>query len=93
MRRFNSGRIRRLAAVVGAGLVVLLMVAGAASAMNGSEPASIAEVRVERDGDATVVTLMGLEDPIFTAFKQQNPERVVVEIASARFEELMDPMA
>ena len=79
--------------MAGAGLVVLLMVGGAASATNGSEPASIAEVRVERDGDATVVTLMGLEDPIFTAFKQQNPERVVVEIASARFEELMDPMA
>merc|ERR1711969_210822 len=49
------------------------MAAGGAVAVPGSsesEPASIADVRVERDGDATVVTLMGLNDPIFTAFKE-----------------------
>jgi len=96
MPGFYSGLIRRWAAGTGASLVALLMAAGGAVAVPGSsesEPASIADVRVERDGDATVVTLMGLNDPIFTAFKEQDPDRVVVEIASDRSDALVDSMS
>ena len=85
MPGFNAGLMRRLAAGAGAGISALLVVAGAALAVTGSsalEPTSIADVRVERDGDATVVVLLGLDDPVFTAFQQSEPDRVVVEITA-----------
>ena len=61
MPGFNSGVTRRWAVGIGASLFMLLMAAGGAVAVpgsSGSDSASIADVRVERNGDATVVTLM-----------------------------------
>jgi type IV pilus assembly protein PilQ len=56
------------------------------------QPGVISEVRVERDGDATVVTLVGLDEPVFTAFAQPDPDRIVVDLASVQPEDLMDPV-
>ncbi|MEE9607000.1 MAG: AMIN domain-containing protein, partial [Myxococcota bacterium] len=42
----------------------------------------IADVRVEREGDVTWVTLLGVDNPVFTAYQQSNPERVIVELSS-----------
>ena len=92
----NTGRLRKLASLACAGLLAAAIAACAASTTvqtSAPEPESIADVRVERDGDATMVTLLGLEEPIFTAFGQQNPERVVVDLASVRPDEVSDPLA
>ena len=54
---------------------------------------TLQDVRVERDGDATVVQLIGLEEPVFTAYRQQDPERLVVDLASVQPAELRAPVA
>jgi type IV pilus assembly protein PilQ len=54
---------------------------------------SIADVRVERQGSATVVTLLGLDEPVFTAFAQQDPDRVIVDLASVSPDSLHAPVA
>ena len=38
------------------------------------------DVQVARDGDATVVTLVGVEDPVYTAYLQQDPQRLTVDL-------------
>jgi type IV pilus assembly protein PilQ len=40
------------------------------------------DLRVARDGDATVVTLVGPQEPVYTAYLQQAPERLTVDLAS-----------
>jgi hypothetical protein len=91
-----SSRIRRWGVIAGSGLLVAGAIACATSTALRPEPQeqpdAIADVRVERVGEATVVTLIGLEDPVFTAFAQQDPERVVVDLASVGPEGLMDPV-
>jgi len=93
----NTGRLRKLAGLACAGLLAAAIAACAASTTvqtSAPGPGSIADVRVERDGDATLVTLLGPEEPVFTAFAEENPERVVIDIASVRAEEtLRDPLA
>jgi len=88
----NIGRIRGLARVAGVGAVVAAIAACAASTSmqtSGLEPSSIADVRVERAGSATIVTLVGVQEPVFTAFAQQAPERVVVDLAAVQSEEVV----
>jgi type IV pilus assembly protein PilQ len=91
-----SSRIRRLGVIAGSGLLAAGVIACAASTALRPEPqqqpGEIADVRVEREGGVTVVTLVGLEQPVFTAFAQQDPERVVVDLASVGPEGLMDPV-
>jgi hypothetical protein len=65
------------------------MAACAASTQMSSESVgdgSIAEVQVESGTDGTTVTLVGVQESVFTAFAQQNPEKVVVDIASTSAE-------
>ena len=96
MRGSMSSRIRRLGVIAGSGLLAAGVIACAASTALRPEsqqgPGAITDVRVERAGGATVVTLVGLEEPVFTAFAQQDPERVVVDLASVGPEGLMDPV-
>jgi len=54
---------------------------------------TLQDVRVEREGEATVVTLVGLEDALFTAYLQQDPQRITVDLASVQPAELRDPVA
>jgi hypothetical protein len=75
--------------------VALLMVACAASTSvtpMAAEPGIIDDVRIESHGDSTSVTLIGLEEPIFTAFAQRNPERLVVDVVSASPGAEIEPM-
>ncbi len=55
--------------------------------------AVVSDVAVERDGDATVVKLRGLSHPVFTAFRGEDPERVVVDLTAVRPERLAESLA
>ncbi len=88
----NTERLRRRAGWVGLGLLALGVAACAAStqmAAEGSGAGTIADVVVESEMDSTTITLVGLEDPIFTAFSQQDPERVVIDLASVSGDDVM----
>ena len=79
MLRVNTGRVRELAGLLGAACAAIIGIACAASNGVPSEnpgPGSISDVRVEHEGDATMVTLLGVDDPVFTAFAQQDPHKV-----------------
>ncbi len=54
---------------------------------------TLEDVRVEREGGATIVTLVGLEDARFTAYLQPDPQRITVDLASVQPAELRDPVA
>ncbi len=80
-----------------AGLWMAGMVACASSTAidPGGENAagSIADVHVAKDGTTTVITLLGLEQPVFTAFAQQDPDLVIVDLASVATASEMAPIA
>jgi type IV pilus secretin PilQ/predicted competence protein len=44
------------------------------------------DVWVEREGDASVVTLVGLQDPVYTAFLHSDPTALVVDLPSTEVE-------
>ncbi len=44
---------------------------------------TITEIRVDREGGDTVVMLSGVFQPVFTAFAQTDPDRVIVDVMSA----------
>ena len=60
---------------------------------DGSAANSIADVHVAKDGDTTVITLLGLEQPVFTAFAQQDPDLVIVDLAAVATESETTPIA
>jgi type IV pilus assembly protein PilQ len=60
---------------------------------NPAHSEKIADVRVEREGDATVVTLMGLDDPVFTAFQQSDPDRIIIDLADVGSDAMSGPVA
>jgi type IV pilus assembly protein PilQ len=45
------------------------------------ETAVISELRVENESGATIVSLLGLAEPEYTAFQQDDPARVVVDLS------------
>ena len=53
----------------------------------------IADVRVEQVGDTTQVTLLGVDHPVFTAFQETDPARVIIDLVSIHPEQLMEPVA
>ena len=80
-------RIRELGSLTGTGLLVVGILACAASTALRSAPTEvgvIAEVKVDREEGATRILLAGVDHPVFTAFAQQSPERVVVDLASVQ---------
>ncbi|NNL85083.1 MAG: AMIN domain-containing protein, partial [Myxococcales bacterium] len=64
---------------------------------SGSDAASAAgtidDVLVDRDGDITTVQLVGLSDPIYTAFRQHAPDRLVVDLPGVAVGDIVDSMA
>jgi len=46
----------------------------------------INSIRVHRQGAATVVEIAGQRAPNFTTFKQDNPRRIIVDVAEARLQ-------
>ncbi|MDP6980161.1 MAG: type IV pilus secretin PilQ [Myxococcota bacterium] len=55
-----------------------------------SEVAQLTDVAVESGDESTVVTLVGLADPIYTAEYDETTQAVVVELASVNAEAAMD---
>lgn len=92
----NSGIVRRYVGLAAAVLLVAGVVACAASkgkAPSGPEVMNSGfGVSVETLGGSTVVHLTGLDQPVFTAFAQGNPNRVMVDLASVPPVEPMEPM-
>ncbi len=97
MRGSMTGRLRGVWAIACGGLWMAGVVACASSTAikPGDENAgrSIADVRVAKDGATTVVTLVGLEEPVFTAFAQQNPDVVIVDLATVAADSAQAPTA
>ncbi|MCG8588644.1 MAG: type IV pilus secretin PilQ [Proteobacteria bacterium] len=52
----------------------------------------LVDVRVERDEDATVLTFLGVEDPIYTAFMHQDPAALVVDLENVEPGPPSDPI-
>ena len=46
-----------------------------------SETDQVTGVTVDQMGESTVITLEGLDHPVFTAFAQEDPDRIVVDLA------------
>ena len=59
---------------------------------NASHDQSISDVQVSRDGADTIVTLMVADNPVFTAFAQANPDRVIIDLA-CRPGDLIEPIS
>ena len=82
MLEFKSTRFRGIAALACVGLLALATGVVACASSNGGDsglsPDRISDVHVDQDAEATIVMLEGLEHPVFTAFAQQDPERIVV---------------
>jgi hypothetical protein len=79
-----------------AGLLAVLCACATTSAPQSSpvpEAAAISELRVEKDGGATIVSLLGLAEPEYTAFQQDDPARIVVDLAEVRPGEISDAVA
>jgi len=79
-----------------AGLLAVLCACATTSAPQSSpvlEAAAISELRVERDGGATIVSLLGLAEPEYTAFQQDDPARIVVDLAQVRPGQISDAVA
>jgi hypothetical protein len=77
-----AGRFRGAAVVWGALLAVgLFACATSTQTATSTHSDEIADVLVERDGTATFVTLAGLENPVFTAFEERDPDRIIVDLA------------
>ena len=70
-----------------------LACASAATDTAGPDSRTLRDVDVSRDGDATVVTLVGVEDPVYTAYMQQDPQRLTIDLASVKIEAVRDPIA
>jgi len=89
------GRFRGTAVIVAGALLTTVFIACATAThtTSGAQRERIADVRVERDGDATVVTLVGLDDPVFTAFQQVDPERIILDLSAVDADVPSGPLA
>lgn len=77
----------RLALVAGASLLAVLCSCATVPAPQSSpvpETAVISELQVGKEGGATIVSLLGLEEPVYTAFQQDDPARIVVDLSQVR---------
>jgi len=87
MLGFRSGRFQIAVAVAFAALLAIGTAgcAGSGSVTAGASAAGqgVSDVQIEHDGDDTIVTLMGLDHPVFTAFGQTDPERIIVDVSAS----------
>ncbi|MCZ6785375.1 MAG: type IV pilus secretin PilQ, partial [Proteobacteria bacterium] len=59
----------------------------------GSQAGTLTDVWVEREGDASVITLVGLQDPVYTAFLLSDPNALILDISSVEIEAPAEPVA
>ncbi len=75
-----------------AGVLACAVASNAPSPNSVSDEMSLFDVRVDYEGDSTVVTLVGPRDPIYTAFQQGEPRRLVIDLASVSFDGPREPL-
>ncbi len=92
-KRFNGRMMEPSRLLLGAFLAVGALACASTLADTEGTGKTLQDVRVERDGDATVVHLVGIEEPVFTAYRQQDPDRLTVDLASVQPAELREPLA
>jgi type IV pilus assembly protein PilQ len=90
--RFRAGFALSLCAIAAAGILACV---GSPSGRSRTDPGAgaIDDVVVESQADASTVTLVGVEQPIFTAFQQTDPDRVVVDLAGVDAGSIAEPVA
>jgi len=88
-----SGGARRFAGLAGVAFLAACAASTAVAPEGAQQPDVISDVRIDSGSDATVVTLVGVEHPVFTAFALQDPERVVVDVTSVAADGSGDPVA
>jgi type IV pilus assembly protein PilQ len=91
--RFKGRMMEPSRLLLGAFLAVGALACASTLADTEGSGRTLQDVRVERDGDATVVQLVGIEEPVFTTFRQADPERLTVDLASVQPAELREPIA
>ncbi len=52
----------------------------------------VTDVQIDHDGTDTIVMLMGPKHPIFTAFGQPNPERIIIDLSATSDQAIMPVM-
>ncbi len=80
----------------GASLLAVLCACATASAPQpppAPESAVISELQVENEGAATIVSLLGLVEPVYTAFQQDDPARIVVDLSQTKPGEIAEEVA
>ena len=85
----SSGRKKTRAAVV-AGSVALALWACATPEIPNTNVSGVkhtlTDVRVDREGDRSVVTLVGLYDPMYSAFQKSDPRMLVLDISEVEID-------
>jgi len=90
--RFRLVGVLSLSAITAAGIFACASsTTGQAESAAGTN--AIDDVVVESDSGMSTVRLLGLEGPVFTAFQQSDPDRVIVDIAGVEDAALRDPVA
>ena len=87
MLRFRSGRFQIAVAVAFAALLAVGTAgcagSGSATAQASAKDQGVFDVQIEYDGADTIVMLTGIEHPVFTAYGQPSPERVIIDLSSS----------
>jgi len=93
----SNVRIReRVVLAAGASLLAVLCACATATTPQSSpaaESAVISELQVENEGAATIVSLLGVVEPVYTSFQQDDPARIVVDLSQARPGEIAEAVA
>lgn len=95
MQGFIRERLTGVGALTALGAAALFVIACAASTLRPEAPVeeTILDVHVVKEELLTRVVLVGLEHPLFTAFEQSDPPRVVVDLAQVRVAEGLSQLA
>jgi type IV pilus assembly protein PilQ len=86
----------RVALAAGASLLAVLCSCATAPTPQSSpvpETAVISELQVGKEGGATIVSLLGLAEPVYTTFQQDDPARIVVDLSQVRPGAISDAIA
>ena len=96
MLRSNSSRFHVGGALSGVLLAAVLFACASSAPRDESAASSsmsaIQDVLVESGGEMSRVTLLGPEEPIFTAFQQSDPERLIIDLAGIQTEMPSEPI-
>ena len=90
--RFRAGIALSLCAIAAAGILACV---GSPSGRSETGPGAgvIDDVVVESQATTSTVTLVGVEQPVFTAFQQTEPDRVIVDLAGVDAGSVVEPVA